>query len=245
MDLNWYSLKNNNLGRFLVQSALSLLPEDENNCTEIVPGYDNGELDALIDKLDSEGKLQKQFVTTDLKKFPDILKRMVPVPSPEFGLRATRSTVPHGSTEKATMDRIVVFNWLEALTEESGWKKTEFPKTLSVDEIRDCHSQLTGPSVECLGHTVNRKVDIRFPPNVSLPSTSAIGDALLCRRTWEDSAVVMELDILFGIDKAAADRYVANTRRRLITAYRFCFEQLVENEKSLYGGNSFFNQEED
>lgn len=56
-------------------------------------------------------------------------------------------------------------------------------------------------------------------PKVLLESSSAIGDALVCARHWDDPLVYGELRILLGPDDQSAQQYVQSIRQRLVQNY--------------------------
>jgi len=73
-----------------------------------------------------------------------------------------------------------------------------------------------------------------------MPSSSALSDALIGRRSWEDQEVLLERDILLGDNAQASHDYVRRTRKELIKNFKTSFQKMVTIEKSAFGTNSFF-----
>ncbi len=73
-----------------------------------------------------------------------------------------------------------------------------------------------------------------------LESSSALGDALVARRRWDDPEVLAERDILFGPNEQMAKAYVRRTREKLVRKYRKAFGKLEDLERKIFGDNSYF-----
>jgi hypothetical protein len=73
-----------------------------------------------------------------------------------------------------------------------------------------------------------------------MPSTSALCDILIGRRSWTDPQVLEERDIVLGADDVLALRYIRETTLKLVENYLQYFPILEHNERRMYGENSFF-----
>ena len=80
----------------------------------------------------------------------------------------------------------------------------------------------------------------RFAAGIHMPSSSALSDALIGRRSWDDPEVLLERDILLGTDVQASYDYVRHTRKELVKNFKASFLKMRTIEKSAFGTNSFF-----
>ena len=96
----------------------------------------------------------------------------------------------------------------------------EIPGQHTWEEISQCHRDLVAPYRGVGGEVVTKdRPPFRFPAAISMESTSALCDALIGRRKWNNPIVIMEAHIVLGEDDVAAMDYVNRTRRKLVENY--------------------------
>jgi hypothetical protein len=83
----------------------------------------------------------------------------------------------------------------------------------------------------------------RFAAGVHMPSSSALSDALIGRRSYDDPEVLMERDILLGHDKDAAQQYINQTRTHLVANFKSSYAKMIAIEQRAFGPNSFFSSQ--
>ena len=73
----------------------------------------------------------------------------------------------------------MLYSWFLAV--ESDHMQLEVQEALSWNEVATCHKELRRPARECLGNPARPGVTDLLNRAVVLPSTSALGDALIGR----------------------------------------------------------------
>jgi hypothetical protein len=112
---------------------------------------------------------------------------------------------------------------------------------LSWDELAACHRDLEAPVSGPYGQLpVLERPTYRFPGSVIMDSTSALGDALIGRRKWNDPQVLQERDIVLGNDDDRALAFVNQVRKKLVNRYIDYFTALESVERAAFGKNSYF-----
>lgn len=113
------------------------------------------------------------------------------------------------------------------------------------DEVARCHRDMDTPRSSTSGHGfAYGKPTCRFPSATRLASTSAIGDALIGVRRWDEPGVIHERNIVLGSDKVKAEAYIEQTRSKLMLQYRIAYDIMVETEKLMFGPDSYFADRE-
>jgi hypothetical protein len=112
---------------------------------------------------------------------------------------------------------------------------------LSWDELAACHRDLEAPIRGPYGQQpLFGRPAYRFPASVILDSTSALGEALIGRRKWNDPQVLQERDIVLGDDDGRAHTFVNQVRKRLVNRYLELFPVIESVERSAFGEHSYF-----
>jgi hypothetical protein len=75
-----------------------------------------------------------------------------------------------------------------------------------------------------------------------MESSSALSDALIGRRKWDDPMVIYEANLVLGTDDNAALQYVHETRQKLVHNYIRCVENMRQIEPMVFPNNSFVLQ---
>jgi len=225
-------------------SSVSLDYEKSTDCTEIVPGfhkYATQWYERLIKRgtepTGTTTNAVKLYLPEDEKSFGSF----VPQVCKPGDVRITRPEIIHGSTPNATIHRRVIYPWFTGIREDHH--TLEIPGQLSWSEVAACHRDMLAPRRGVGGNTVSFSCPVyRFAAGIHMPSSSALSDALIGRRSWEDPEVLYERDVLLGSDPKASQTYIRNTRKKLVANFKSSFIKMVDVEKQAFGTNSFFNQ---
>jgi hypothetical protein len=117
----------------------------------------------------------------------------------------------------------------------------EIPGQLTWGEVAACHRDMFAPRRGVGGDTVSFSCPLyRFAAGVHMPSSSALCDALIGRRSWEDPEVLHERDILLGDNVKESQDYIRHTRISLVANFKSSYAKMVEIEQRAFGDNSFF-----
>ena len=117
----------------------------------------------------------------------------------------------------------------------------EIPGQHTWQELSMYHTTMLPPTQGVGGNAaIHSRPKTRFPPAVHMPSSSALCDALIGRRPWTDPQVLEERDIVLGTDDELALKYIRKTRVRLMENFLYSSHILEQNERRMYGENSFF-----
>jgi hypothetical protein len=244
IDLNIDEYDKNRQGVDRLTSSLSLSHENERNCTVVVPGFHKF-IDSWLERMkqrrqkaDNHGAStidgSKRYLPEDERDFG----KAIPTPCPRFGLRFSLATIMHGSTPHADQDRYVIYAWHTRINPND---QLELFGQHSYSELRTCHLDMEAPTKGVSGDDVKKdRPPYPFPGNIHMKSSTALGDALIGRRTYDDWHVLKELCILFGSDDQKAKSYVKNGRRKLIENAIEAWRELPEMEMEAFGENSFF-----
>jgi hypothetical protein len=81
-----------------------------------------------------------------------------------------------------------------------------------------------------------------FPATVRLNPATALGGACVFARWWEEPQVIMEMGIVLGTDRAAADHFVAAAREKICAEIKRVYMDLMTLEMQCYGENSYFTK---
>jgi hypothetical protein len=223
-------------------SSVSLDQEKPTDCTEIVPGFHHHAVE-WYNRLVKRGTEPTGTTTNAIKLY-------LPEDEQAFGsfqpqvcgpgdVRITRPEIIHGSTPNASIPRRVIYPWFTAIQEDHA--TLEITGQLSWGEVAACHRDMLAPRSGVGGDTVSFSCPVyRFAAGIHMPSSSALSDALIGRRSWEDPEVLLERDILLGANGQASHDYVRRTRKELVKNFKSSFHKMVAIEKSAFGTNSFF-----
>jgi len=244
LDLNLRNFVETGKGSNVVQGALALTDETDENCTVLVHRFQN-HIQQWWQDLQARSKGDSTCKTTDIKGLYTAADQqkygaLKPVPCRRGAIRITLPQIVHGSTAKSDSRRKVVFPWFTGITEDH--ETLDNPESETWSQVAACHRDLVPCRLSPSGRSVFAyQRGHHFQAAVPLPSTSHVGDALVGRHRWSSPQVIMEARILFGEDATAAQTLVAEIRQRLLAAYRTAWEDLKKVEKELYGYRSFFH----
>jgi hypothetical protein len=246
IDCNVSRLVATGHGANALTSGISLDDETEKSCTLVVPGFHN-HIGSWHDKLVERGDapLSDRRTTTSCGKLYTAADRKewgppVPQPCPRFGLRLSRAEIIHGSSERSDIRRRVIFPLHTAIDE--GHQRLEKDDTHSWAEIAACHRDREPPTKGVNGGRVADSLPpYAFPATVYLPSSSALGDALVGRRKWTDPEIMRDADLVLGSDPAAARAFIDKVRAKIVANMLEVFPTLVELERKAFGSDSYFH----
>jgi hypothetical protein len=131
-------------GANIVQGALALDDEDDDNATVLVKGFHH-HMERWYNKIQSRNQQIPNGETTDLKTLYTASDReefgyYVPVPCKREEVRITQPTIPHGSTAKATKTRRAIFPWWTGIKSDHFHldnNKSESYDGIKMTEVRD------------------------------------------------------------------------------------------------------------
>ncbi|KAF8251995.1 hypothetical protein K440DRAFT_666553 [Wilcoxina mikolae CBS 423.85] len=245
LDLNLRRCVESGKGQNIVQGALALDTENEENCTIVVKGF-HRKMHQWYKRVEERGDRIPNGETTDLKTLYTVADReefgdYQPVPCRSGEVRITLPTIPHGSTATATMNRRAIFPWFTGINPDHLHLDNE--ESEKFDDIAFCHLHRTRCKKSPSGRTANAYLSASgqpFEATVELPFSSYIGDALVGKRKWNTAPVERQCAIIFGKDDMAARREVERIQRAMVDAYHVAFKTLRIEEELQYGDVSFF-----
>jgi hypothetical protein len=243
-DINIDRFIKHGYGANQLTSSVSLDHETVTDCTQIVPGF-HLKVKDWHQSLENRNSLPTGVTTNATKLYsPEdeaTWGSLVSQVCNPGDVRITRPEVIHGSTPKASICRRVIYNWLTSIQDDH--KTLEMDGQLTWDEVAACHRDMLPPTRGVAGDAVSFSCPrSRFAGSVYMTSSSALCDALIGRRRWDDPQVLRERDIVLGDDDQAASDYMQKTYALLIKNFKLGFIEMVEQEKSEFGSDSFFQQ---
>lgn len=254
LDLNLPRYVECERGRNRIQTSLTLSPETEQNCTMVVPGFHNvikdwwRDVEARGQGLTKSGKPHKGNCTktNEIYSKADEQKygKLVPCVCGPGDIRVSRPEILHGSTANkdgyAESQRWVVNPWFVGIQDDH--ETLDVPESGTWASIAQTHRDLLATNGTPSGQTnIHGRPMERFPASVALRNISALSDALIGLRRWDDPQVLADRDILLGSDDRASWRFVQDCRVRLKAAYKENMVFVRQLERQAYGEHSFYN----
>ncbi|GAB7341642.1 hypothetical protein MBLNU457_7836t2 [Dothideomycetes sp. NU457] len=227
-----------------MQSSLSLSDEDEENCTVLVPGFHKN-LDQWVRDTQSRSKQAKGLVfnlTRD--RYNGEYGEFEKFPCHTGDVRFTLSSIPHGSTPKATMERVVMFPWFVPLNAKH--ELFENVKAGTWLQLQQSAINLTVPPAMPSGEILKHcRLPYRFPAAVQLHTPEFyLPQALLGRIRHDDPMVVEEKECLFG-ERIGAEYYIQAVQDAIVESVHKAWERVKMLEKIHFEGNdSYFRCQE-
>ncbi|RPA88655.1 hypothetical protein L873DRAFT_1725222 [Choiromyces venosus 120613-1] len=241
LDLNVPELLAEGRGENIIQSSVSIDDEYEDGCTIVVPGFQRNICEWWV-RVEARGMTANGPTTGVAKTYTKDDERVfgafIPTPCRRGGIRITRPEILHGSTPYCRTRRRTILPCFIAVSEDHH--SLENSKCESWAELSACHREMEAPkrSTSGFGFAYGGP-GFRFPATVQLASSSALGDAIVCGRRWDDPLVLGELKILLGACEKNAMHYVESCRRRLVENYITAAKAVFEIERVTYGNRSF------
>ena len=169
LDLNLKRFRDEGLGKNTVQGSMSLMDENKDGCTLVVPGFHRHFEDWLKTKQALINSQPAHSTTTNMKSkewyTPEDQARFgkpIPTPCPAGGIWLSQSIIIHGSTDRGTLLWQAMYPWFTTINEDH--QTLENADCMSWEELARCHRDLVGPAKESLGNKPREGVDgARFP----------------------------------------------------------------------------------
>ena len=201
-------------GGNIIQGSVSIDDETTRNCTEIVPGFHH-----VIDRwwaaveIDDQSKpkarkhdrpihgLEKLWTPEHAKTFGSFL----PIPCQRGDATVTLPTIPHGSTPNKLAPgegRRTLLPWYVAVNENDDMVDNE--ESDDWKTLASAHVSLSG--VKSTPSDLSNRFGVipyKFQAATSLKMESAVCQAILCRRSWNDPKAQLHSDLLLGDDRPA------------------------------------------
>ena len=214
LDVNIPKLLDVGRGANLIQGSVHFDDDDNENCTELLLGFQN-HLAEWWDRcvkargLQTDGYVHKitdrMYTKEDEAYFKTPWTKQL---CKRGEVRISMPHLPHGSTGPCTRVWRTTFPWYIMIQEDD--ESLETLESGSWEDISRSHRDLVAPVVTPSGHP-NRYgvIPWRFPGSVELTGISALSDALVGRRRWSSPAALAERDIILGSNQATFDSYIA------------------------------------
>jgi hypothetical protein len=241
-DVNIAKWAKNKHGANQLTSSVSLDKEKSTDCTVVIPGFHKHAAEWYKRLVQRE--TEPTATTTNAKKLylPEDEESFGPLVPQVCDIGDVRISTPeliHGSTPEATIIRRVIYSWFTAIMEDHT--TLEIPGQLTWGEVAACHRDMLAPRCGVGGDTVSFSCPLYcFAAGVHMPSSSALCDALIGRRSWEDPEVLHERDILLRDNIKESQDYIRRTRISLVANFKSSYAKMVEIEQCAFGDNSFF-----
>ena len=138
------SLPTTTLASRILRRIPGRMDENKDRCTLVVPGFQRHFEDWLKTKQALIDSQPAHSTTTNMKSKdwykPEDQARFgkpIPSPYPAGGIRVSRSVITHGSTDRGTLLRRVIYPWFTAIKEDH--QSLENPDCMSWEELARCH----------------------------------------------------------------------------------------------------------
>ena len=108
-------------------------------------------------------------------------------------------------------------------------------------EVAEAYRNLTAPRqwVRELSN-VHKIILERFPAAAEISQVSAIGEALIGKRSYESPTVIAELQILFGSNKATSDDWIRHNRQAIKKNIKTAYDIVKSTEMKAFGEKSYW-----
>ncbi|KAI9748266.1 MAG: gamma-tubulin [Chaenotheca gracillima] len=249
LDLNVSEFLKTGKGENIVQGCTSLDDETNEDCTTLIIGFHRSIRPWWARVVKRKAAKHQQLPSGQTTNIPPelytsedskLFGSFSPSPCGRGGIRITRPDIAHGSTATSHKRRRLVFPWYTGIADDLETLDNQESETWS--QIAACHRDMVACQKSPSGRSAGAygRPSTAFPAAVKLPSTSAIGDALMGARRWNDPMAERERDRLFGSNEASAKAFVREVRARIITRLRESFSVLLDYEQDRFGADSFF-----
>jgi hypothetical protein len=248
LDLNIPALLASSRGCNMIQGSVSLDEEDEESCTVIIPGMQH-KLQEWWERCKARGQdtdgfvhriTEQMFTAEDARVLGLDWKR---VPCRRGEVRVTMPHIPHGQDGPATKVRRTMLPWFVGLQDDL--ESLEVLEGGTWAELSAAHRDLVSPRATPSG-LANRygAIPYRFPAAVKIAGISALSDALVCQRKWDDLLALRDRDKVLGQDRELALAFVKDTRARARTIACEAMQLVREAELCSFADKSYFYHKE-
>jgi hypothetical protein len=239
-------------GSNILQGSASFTDEDDQNCTELLVGmHVDNKLGQWWSTLSGRGeKITDGFVQRvkswmwtdqDREAYDTDWEKQICM---NGDVRLSFPALPHGSTGPCTIVRRTVLPWFVGIKEDHVTLDTA--ESGSWADIANAHRELMNAPRTPSGLTSTRMGGpmYPFPGTARFRGDGHISSCLVGAEKWSSRAVHAHLDVLFGQNEQASQRYISDWRNHALRTYAQCYEEMKQAEKSAYGANSFFARKE-
>lgn len=247
IDMNIPEFLETGRGGNIIQGSVSLDDETaETGCTVIIPGMHKRLGEWWKDVLSRSGgekvqgtsgrvhNVQPLWHSSDAAKYGD----WTPVPCSRGDVRITKPELIHGSTETTAIRRTIL-PWYMGV--ESDGSTLDTAESGSWDQLCIAHARQTAPYSSPSGHpNMFGAIPHRFAPATRLTLDSAVSQALVCGRHWDDPAVIQEANLLLGPDRAAASCLINKVRMQGLRVFKARYQEQVAAERVCFGRASYW-----
>lgn len=249
VDMNIPEFLETGRGGNIVQGSVSLDDETaETGCTVIVPGMhrrlgewwsdvvqrsDQGQLKGVSGRVHNVKPL---WHSDDAAKYGD----WTPVPCRRGDIRITKPELLHGSTATTAIRRTIL-PWFVGVGEDG--KSLDTAESGTWEDLCLAHTGQRAPFSSPSGHpNMYGAIPHRFTPATRLCLESAVSQALVCARPWDDPAVVREANVLLGPDRDQARLCIQRARIQALQMYKVAYERQAAAERACFGPDSFYER---
>ena len=149
--------------------------------------------------------------------------RLVPAVCGAGDIRVSRPEILHGSTANkeglAESSHWVMNPWFVGVQDDH--ETLDVPESGTWSSVAATHRDLLATKGTPSGQgNIHRFSPYRFPAAVTMRHISALSDALVGQRCWDDPQVIMERNWLLGADAKASWSFVERCREKMAKAFR-------------------------
>ena len=249
IDINIPDLAKAGRGANQIQGTVSLDDEEEDDCTEIVPGMHHNMIDWAQRLSKRKGvKISGLVNAITATVFNDEDKKRygadwTAVPCKQLQVRISQPHIPHGAQGPAKRVRRTMLPWF--VTVQADGEHLEVLESGSWDDLAKAHRELTSAPRTPSG-LANRYGDIpyAFPAAVPLAGLGALSDSLVARYKPTNPAVKLAKKQLIEGDDAFRNQFIKEWRAKATEAVVEGFKLVVSLEKEYFKERSFFTMQE-
>ncbi|MCJ1396607.1 hypothetical protein MMC18_009498 [Xylographa bjoerkii] len=248
IDMNVRMYLENEHGKNIIQGSISLDDENEEGCTEIVPGFHKNIAhwwEAVCSRATAAGGkapdgpvtgLEKIWTKEDAKNYGDFVR----IPCTKGTARITMPEILHGSTmNNGQVRRRTILPWFVGLRDDGQTLDNEESENWA--DLATAHAGHTACKLTPSG-LANRfgPIPYRFPASTQLNLDSPVSNALICQTHWDDPAVQLQANVLLGENRQAAKGIITKHRFKALRAFKEKFAVVKAAEIAYYGEGGFF-----
>ncbi|CAM6002997.1 unnamed protein product [Sphagnum balticum] len=244
IDLNVPQMVNQKRGVNMIQGFVSMLDEDDTNCTIMLTGMHKC-LGEWWDRVVKRGQgtdgyvhrvTEAMFTREDAAILGVDWKH---VPGKRGQARIFVPLLPHGADGPAVRERRILLPWLVGVQDDLT--SLEVVEGGSWEMLAAAHRDMTSPAATPSG-LANRygAIPYKFPAAVEVTGLGALSDALVCRRRWDSPQVLRDRDIMLLGSREEADKYLKKWRDTAVEVAVEAFKLVVEEEKRVFGDKSYW-----
>lgn len=244
MDINPVRASDDDYGINMIQGSLSLTDESEDDCTVVVKGMHKF-LGSWLDKARARGDdpLNGSVVAFGpdvyTKEDQEAFAQWTKVPCKKGDVRITLPTIAHGSTGPTVNTRITLLPWFELINEDHA--TLELPEGGTYEDLARAHRDLLpGPKTPSGRPVVYGTAKYAFPATVHLESPTAIGNAILGRKRWDNVEVQAEVKLLMQGTQEELHAYTAKYRTEMARNVRSAMAKVHQFEREAFQHKSYF-----